>query len=142
MTIAHKLLVDRIRNEGAVTFADYMALALYHPEHGYYRQPQAHVGWNGHFLTSPEIDPAFGELWARAFEQVWRECGSPESFDVVEPGPGEAGFAAAVLSAVPVAVTAWGPASSVWAAQWPSPLKPPWGLPSLPTRPPRSTTWP
>jgi len=81
-------------------FAAFMSLALYHPQHGYYTAGPERVGRHGHFLTSPELDPAFGELWARAFEEVWGRCGAPERFEIVEIGPGEGSFAAAVLEAV------------------------------------------
>src|SRR5688500_394644 len=81
-------------------FAAYMQAALYHPQHGYYATGARRTGWEGDFVTSPELDPAFGELWARAFEEIWSGCGRPASFRVVEVGPGEGGFAAAVLAAV------------------------------------------
>ena len=81
-------------------FAAFMSLALYHPHHGYYTAGPARVGWRGHFLTSPELDPAFGELWAGAFEEVWNACGRPDRFEVVEVGPGEGAFAASVLGSV------------------------------------------
>lgn len=81
-------------------FAAYMQLALYHPRYGYYTGGGARTGWNGHFITSAEVDPAFGHLWARAFEQIWQAAGRPDTFDVIELGPGEAGFAQAALTAM------------------------------------------
>lgn len=81
-------------------FAAFMSLALYHPQHGYYTAGPARVGWRGHFLTSPELDPGFGRLWARCFAGVWRRCGEPACFEVIEIGPGEGAFAAAVLGEV------------------------------------------
>lgn len=79
--------------------ASYMSRALYHPEHGYFATgPRS--GRHGHFVTSPELDPSFGELWAAGFEQVWSAAGRPASFEVTEVGPGEGGFAAAVLETV------------------------------------------
>lgn len=98
MTRLERLIIERIEAQGPMPFAAYMAMALYHPEHGYYSSGAERIGWAGHFLTSPELDPAFGELWAAGFEQVWDACGRPESFDVVEIGPGEGSFAAAVLT--------------------------------------------
>lgn len=80
-------------------FAAFMSLALYHPQHGYYTAGPARVGWRGHFVTSPELDPGFGELWAGAFRDIWERCGAPARFEVIEIGPGEGGFAAAVLGA-------------------------------------------
>lgn len=99
MTPLEQLIVERIEAQGPMPFAAYMAMALYHPEHGYYSSGAERTGWAGHFLTSPELDPAFGELWSAGFEQAWDACGRPESFDVVEIGPGEGSFAAAVLTA-------------------------------------------
>lgn len=93
-------LVRRIRERGPMPFAAYMQAALYHPQFGYYASGSKRTGWEGDFVTSPELDPAFGALWANGFEQVWRACGAPASFRVVEIGPGEGAFAEAVLEAI------------------------------------------
>ena len=95
-----ELLIERIHASGPMPFAAFMSTALYHPKYGYYTAGPQRVGWRGHFLTSPELDPAFGQLWSRAFESMWRACDSPTRFDVVEIGPGEGTFATAVLDAV------------------------------------------
>jgi SAM-dependent MidA family methyltransferase len=89
---------SEIASSGPITFARFMELALYHPSHGYYAAGAQRTGWRGHFLTSPEIDPGFGSVWASGFEQVWRQCDRPHRFDVIELGPGEASFSTAVLS--------------------------------------------
>ncbi|HEX2057465.1 MAG TPA: SAM-dependent methyltransferase [Actinomycetota bacterium] len=98
MTELERLLHERIARDGPMPFGAFMQLALYHPRLGYYSGDRERSGWRGHFLTSPELDPAYGELWARAFERVREVCGSPHSFEVVEVGGGEGGFAHAVLS--------------------------------------------
>lgn len=103
----HRALLDRIRAEGPISFAAYMEAALYHPRHGYYAAGRARTGWEGHYLTSPEIDPAFGGLWAHAVLQVWSSAGRPEGFTVIEVGPGEAGFSASLIEALS-ATEAWG----------------------------------
>jgi SAM-dependent MidA family methyltransferase len=99
-TPLEEILIARIRDSGPMPFAAFMSLALYHPHHGYYTAGPARVGWRGHFLTSPELDPGFGALWAAGFENIWRRCGEPDRFEVIEIGPGEGGFAAAVLRSV------------------------------------------
>jgi SAM-dependent MidA family methyltransferase len=91
------LLLEWIAERGPMPFAAFMQMALYHPSHGYYASSAPKTGWSGDFLTSPELDRGFGELWARGFEQLWVGCGSPSRFQVTEVGPGEAGFAEAVL---------------------------------------------
>jgi SAM-dependent MidA family methyltransferase len=99
MTALLAVVRERIRTGGPLTFAEYQNLALYHPEHGYYATGRPRTGWHGHFATSPEVGPAFGRLWAKAFEDIWEACGRPSQFDVVEIGPGEGGLAAAVVEA-------------------------------------------
>jgi SAM-dependent MidA family methyltransferase len=94
------LLLEWIAKRGPMPFAAYMQMALYHPHHGYYARDIPRTGWSGDFVTSAELDPAFGELWGRGFEQIWRACGSPDRFQVAEVGPGEGGFAEGVLNAV------------------------------------------
>jgi SAM-dependent MidA family methyltransferase len=97
----HGIVLDEIRRRGPMSFARFMELALYHPEHGYYASGARRTGWGGHFVTSPELDPAFGELWCGGLAQVWTACGRPPTFEVVEVGGGEGAFAATVLSAAP-----------------------------------------
>ena len=97
MTALGDQIVWRIREHGPLPFAAYMQIALYDPRHGYYSSGRIRTGWSGHFVTSPELDPAFGALWARAFRSVWDGCGRPSGFEVIEIGPGEGGFARAVL---------------------------------------------
>jgi len=93
-------LRERIAATGPLTFKDFMEAALYHPEHGYYASGAIRTGRAGHFMTSAELDPIYGELWAGAFEDIWRACGETQDFDVIEVGPGEGGFAAACLASV------------------------------------------
>ncbi|MEA2434416.1 MAG: hypothetical protein QOG54_1873 [Actinomycetota bacterium] len=80
-------------------FAAFMSLALYDPKHGYYAAGATRTGWRGHFLTSSELDPSFGELWAAGFVELWVASGRPDPFHVIEIGPAEGGFARAVLDA-------------------------------------------
>jgi SAM-dependent MidA family methyltransferase len=100
MTAGPGSLVDLVREEGRITFARYQELALYHPRFGYYASPEERTGWGGHYITSAQLDPSFGHLWVRGLEQVWGMCGTPDRFDVIEPGPGEGAFAASVLDCV------------------------------------------
>ncbi|MDQ3981124.1 MAG: SAM-dependent methyltransferase [Actinomycetota bacterium] len=100
MTELEEVLHERIARTGPLPFGAFMQLALYHARFGYYSGRRERSGWRGHFLTSAELDPSYGALWARAFEKVWDACGRPEEFAVVEVGPGEGDFAEAVLSSV------------------------------------------
>lgn len=81
---------------GAISFERFMELALYHPEHGYYRKP-GRIGPQGDFLTSPAIHPIFGWVVASWCHWAWRAMGEPREFTVFEPGAGEGRLATAVL---------------------------------------------
>lgn len=100
MTELEQLIRDRIRRDGPMTFAAYMSLALYHPTLGYYSGGRPRTGWRGDYLTSAELHPVYGSLWARAFEDVWRTAGEPAAFVITEIGPGEGAFARSVLDAL------------------------------------------
>ncbi|WP_445680622.1 class I SAM-dependent methyltransferase [Radicibacter daui] len=90
------VLADRIRREGPISVADYMALALGHPQFGYYmsREP---FGRSGDFITAPEISQMFGELIGLWAAQVWLDLSSPGQFALVELGPGRGTLMADML---------------------------------------------
>ncbi|MCP4253535.1 MAG: SAM-dependent methyltransferase [Candidatus Scalindua sp.] len=77
-----------INVEGKITFADFMELALYHPEYGYYTSGKEKIGKKGDYYTSSDVHSVFGELIARQLEQMWRLLGS-NRFTVVEIGAGK-----------------------------------------------------
>ncbi|MDX2095596.1 MAG: SAM-dependent methyltransferase [Alphaproteobacteria bacterium] len=91
------IIREKIATDGPISFADYMALALAHPEHGYYikRDP---FGLAGDFITSPEISQIFGEMIGLWCAQMWmqRGCGP---ISLVELGPGRGSLMADVLRA-------------------------------------------
>ena len=67
---ASAALCTHIRSEieaagGSISFARYMALALYTPQLGYYSGGAAKFGAAGDFVTAPEISPLFGRTLAR-----------------------------------------------------------------------------
>lgn len=92
-----KLLIERIVTEGPITFADFMETALYDPEDGFYADSP--IGADRHFVTSPHVSPAFGDLLARQLAQCWDALGRPERFDVVELGAGDGTLARQILRA-------------------------------------------
>jgi SAM-dependent MidA family methyltransferase len=91
-------LRGRIRAEGSLAFADFMATALYHPEAGYYARGSRQVGRGGDFFTSVSVGPLFGKLLARRFLQWWRAAGSPASWRIIESGAHDGSLAADILT--------------------------------------------
>lgn len=80
-----------------ITFAEFMNLALYHPEHGYYATNQVNIGPQGDFFTSPHLGADFGELLAEQFYQMWEVMGCPTPFNLVEMGAGQGILAGDIL---------------------------------------------
>jgi SAM-dependent MidA family methyltransferase len=78
----------QIEARSSLSFAEFMALALYH-EQGYYNQRAQSMGWGGDFFTSVHLSPVFGNLLAVQFAQCWDRLGRPERFDLVEMGAGQ-----------------------------------------------------
>lgn len=88
-----EILRQRIRENGPITFATFMDLALYHPRHGYYRQADRKPGRGGDFITSPELHPFFGLTIARQIADFWDQLGQPERLVVREHGASSGGLA-------------------------------------------------
>ena len=91
------IIRDRIATEGPISIADYMGLALGHPEHGYYRKRDP-FGGRGDFITAPEISQIFGEMIGIWCAQLWRQLGGGP-ISLVELGPGRGTLMADVLRA-------------------------------------------
>ncbi|AFZ55707.1 class I SAM-dependent methyltransferase [Anabaena cylindrica FACHB-243] len=82
-----------------ITFAEYMDMALYHPEHGYYASDAVNIGFrDGDFFTSSSLGSDFGELLAVQFCQMWEILGQPMPFHLVEMGAGKGVLASHILN--------------------------------------------
>jgi SAM-dependent MidA family methyltransferase len=88
VTPAGELLAAEIERHGPIPFRRFMEVALYHPEHGYYRCARDPFGKHGDFFTAEQIQPVFGILAAARVRQLFRAMGEPAGFTVVELGAG------------------------------------------------------
>ncbi len=102
MTALEAILREMILESGPISLERYMALALGHPVHGYYRAKVA-IGAEGDFITAPEISQMFGELIGLWCVEVWRLMGAPEAFHLVELGPGRGTLMSDALRAARIA---------------------------------------
>jgi SAM-dependent MidA family methyltransferase len=97
------LVAERIRERGPITVADFMDLALYAPEVGYYARAAQRSGRTGDFFTSIDAGPVFGALLAERFAAWWRGMGDgangPERIDVVEAAAGNGRLTRDILDA-------------------------------------------
>lgn len=87
MTPAGELLRDEIRRSGAIPFSRFMEIALYHPEHGYYRRERDPFGKSGDFYTAEQLQPVFGLLIRRLVRKVFTVWGG-DTGTVIELGAG------------------------------------------------------
>jgi SAM-dependent MidA family methyltransferase len=100
-TDSEPALIERIRAEiatsGPPTFARFMAIALYDPEHGYYRTAADRPSRSGDFLTAPELHPIFGAAIARQVDEVWQRLDRTDPFVMREYGAGSGTLALRIL---------------------------------------------
>ena len=94
-TGAEREIRRRIAASGAITFAEFMEVALYHPD-GYYanREP---IGAGGDYFTSPVAHPVFGALVCVQLWTMWQTLGRPDPFWVIEAGAGDGVLASDIV---------------------------------------------
>lgn len=97
--------MERIHRFGPLSFEEYLELALYDEDDGFYSAGGA-AGRRGDFLTSPEVGPLFGAVLAAALDRWWDDLGRPDPFVVIEAAAGTGVLAAAVLAAGPACAPA------------------------------------
>jgi SAM-dependent MidA family methyltransferase len=88
-------LSEHIRAWVPITFAKFMDVCLYDPQHGYYTRAEQLPRRD--YFTSVDASPIFGRLLARQFQEMWVQLGSPAEFLLVEPGAGAGALAAQIL---------------------------------------------
>ncbi|MEX2408101.1 MAG: SAM-dependent methyltransferase, partial [Rhodovibrionaceae bacterium] len=107
MTPLFEIIARRIESAGPMTLAEYMRLALTHPELGYYTAgdplgaPRSD-GSGGDFVTAPEVSQMFGELLGLWCADTWRFLGQPKPVKLIELGPGRGTLMADALRAVKI----------------------------------------
>lgn len=97
-TELERILIERIKRDGPLTFRDFMQSALYDAEFGYYNTERLKIGVQGDYYTASNVHPAFGAVLARAFAE-WC-AGSVDPLTIAEMGPGTGQLAHDVLSAL------------------------------------------
>jgi len=93
--LSELIRAEIVANDGAISFLEFMELALYAPELGYYRAGARKFGKSGDFVTAPEISPLFSRCVARQCQQVLVQLGSG---DMLELGAGSGIMAADILA--------------------------------------------
>lgn len=101
-------LVEQLRDEieagGPMTFARYMALALYDPADGYYMTSDDRPSRAGDYLSAPELHPIFGATLAAQIEEVWARLDRPATMTLREEAAGSGALIEPLLVALEPAV--------------------------------------
>lgn len=87
-------LIERMKEEGPIPVADYMAVA-----NGHYYASHDPFGAQGDFITSPEISQMFGEMIGIWIADLWTRS-KAHNVHYVELGPGRGTLAADALRAI------------------------------------------
>jgi SAM-dependent MidA family methyltransferase len=84
-------LIEVLRNSltySDLPFRDFVELALYHPEFGYYARPGTPIGREGDFITSPLLSPVFAFTFGKLIDEFLSRAGDVVS-QVVDIGCGD-----------------------------------------------------
>jgi len=103
---AERSMSDVLRNllsYGPLSFRDFVEIALYHPEFGYYTSGQNRVGKEGDYVTAPTLSPVFSYAIGNLVREFVSRCEGAVS-TIVDIGCGDGGLIDAVyqLPGVPV----------------------------------------
>jgi SAM-dependent MidA family methyltransferase len=101
MDIDEAKMIEHIKSEihkeptATISYSQFMELALYHPELGYYMKDKSKIGKLGDFYTSSSISPVFAEIIASVFIKLIENKMVPPI--IIEFGAGNGLFAKHVL---------------------------------------------
>jgi SAM-dependent MidA family methyltransferase len=91
-----EIVQNKIRDEGPISFRDFMEMALYYPGLGYYTSVNEKFGKNGDYFTAPFFTNVYGNILGRQLEEMWYLTGSKD-FIIVEYGAGSGALCADIL---------------------------------------------
>ena len=92
-----EIVQHRIRDEGPISFRDFMEMALYYPELGYYTSSNEKFGKSGDYFTAPLFTNVYGNIIGKQLEEMWCHTGKKE-FTIVEYGAGSGALCADILT--------------------------------------------
>ncbi len=95
-----EIIDTELAKRGFISFPDFLNLALYDPEYGYYASNSNQVGRDGDFYTSVSVGPLFGQLLARRFIRWWQDQEKPAAWRILEIGAHDGKLAADILQTI------------------------------------------
>ncbi|WP_268846534.1 class I SAM-dependent methyltransferase [Flavobacterium aestivum] len=82
-----EIIIEQIKNQGLMSFRDFMEMVLYYPELGYYNSKQNIIGAEGDFYTNASLSASFGVMLGRQIEEMWKNLGK-KALRIIEYGAG------------------------------------------------------
>lgn len=82
-------------NEKMISYAEFMSMALYDPDHGYYMKDGIKIGREGDFITTSNISDVYGRLVAKWYGCLVNKHGLTPA--ICEMGAGNGRFAKAFI---------------------------------------------
>jgi SAM-dependent MidA family methyltransferase len=95
-----EIILEEIKKRGGISFKDFMDFALYYPSLGYYTSEKEKIGGYGDFFTSSELDPVFGQLLAKQFNEIYEKHFKDKKITIVEIGSGKGLLAYDILNEI------------------------------------------
>ncbi|MCH2024342.1 MAG: SAM-dependent methyltransferase [Verrucomicrobiales bacterium] len=94
-----RVILERIcETDSALPFDEFMELALYHPNYGYYTSARQRVGSDGDFITSVSMGQCFGMILAHHFSSFIENMASDsDEVAIVEFGAEEGNLARDIM---------------------------------------------
>lgn len=96
-TSLSEIIKNKIKKQGPISFHDFMEMALYHPELGYYTSSTDKIGKHGDYYTSPYFTNVFGNIIAKQLVEMWLLTGKKD-FTIVEYGAGMGSLCVDILN--------------------------------------------
>ena len=87
-------------NSGSLSFYDFMEIALYNPQGGFYSNIENQFGKDGAFITSHYYGKWLGSVIAKQIKIIFNKMMNPVNFKIVEYGPGEGLLAYDILESL------------------------------------------
>lgn len=100
ITPLEKIIIQKIKSQGPIPFDEFMNMALYYPELGYYMRKDIRIGREGDFFTASHLGKVFGILLTKSLFEIWQKMGCPDNFSIIEIGPGMGYLAQDILEEI------------------------------------------
>lgn len=94
-----EIIQARLATDQMIPFMEFMQLALYAPQYGYYSNTLAKIGRQGDFITAPELSPLFGMTLANQCQQILCTLNRPH---LLEFGAGTGALCVSLLQRLDV----------------------------------------